>query len=94
MGRGWRGRGVNDGVELRELLELRFSHMEQEMTRMWQEMVGLRGEMTVVSVELGEVRKQVQEMDAHLRVLKWIGGVLATVSVALGVSWLESLLGV
>ena len=94
-------------VSLREFMDLKFHGIERELAnlrsafeRIALEMV-TRHQFERVADEVDEMRSRIAELekqttrhDADMRVIQWLGGAVASVTMYLVVAYLRSLLGV
>ncbi len=87
-------------VSLREFMDHRFKAVERELANVRSAIEKLAVEMVTrqqfdrVSAEVDELRREVDGLKATVRVWQYIGGLIATVLVALTIAWVRSLLGI
>jgi len=85
---------VADMVSLREFMDMRFGAIERELANLGSAIEKLASNATVTDlcVQVDEQEKRVIHLEADIRTVKWIGGAVASVVVALVVAWLRMLL--
>jgi len=94
-------------ISLREFMDLKFHGIERELAnlrsafeRIALEMVTRQqfdrviGEVDALRGKVDVLEKRLVRQDANMRVIQWLGGTVATVTMYLVVAYLRSLLGV
>jgi len=94
-------------ISLREFMDLKFHGIERELAnlrsafeRIALEMVTRQqfdrviGEVDALRGKVDVLEKRLIRQDANMRVIQWLGGTVATVTMYLVVAYLRSLLGV